>query len=83
MGKNAPLTINDIGQFTDPGFDNPLNVGGETTERFSYSIDWGDGTVIDSGPGTIDTPGGPGVLTAQVRSTASTSIPPAAFTPSR
>ena len=49
----------DIGQFTDPGFDNPLNVGGEVSEKFTYSINWGDGTAVASGPATIDTPGGP------------------------
>ena len=51
-------------QFTDPGFDNPLNVGGETSEKFTYAIDWGDGTPIDSGPPTIDVHGSPGVPTA-------------------
>ncbi|MGD9723903.1 MAG: PKD domain-containing protein [Pirellulales bacterium] len=63
VGRNAPLTLNDIGVFADPGFDNLLNVGGETTERFTFSIDWGDGTSLDSGPATIDQPGGPGVQT--------------------
>ncbi|REK12570.1 MAG: hypothetical protein DWQ37_11655 [Planctomycetota bacterium] len=57
------LFLEDIGQFTDPGFDNLLNVDGETTERFSYSIDWGDGSPIDSGEAPIDQPGGPGMLT--------------------
>ena len=33
-----------IGQFTDPGFDNPLNVGGELTEEFTFTINWGYGT---------------------------------------
>ncbi len=64
VGRNAPLTITNIGQFADPGFDNPLNVGGETSERFAYAIDWGDGTPLDAGPGTIDTAGGPGITTA-------------------
>ncbi len=57
------LSITDIGKFTDPGFDNPLNIGGEVNEKFTYSIDWGDGTPVQSGPGTIDVAGGPGVLT--------------------
>ncbi len=64
VAEEAPLLVANIGQFTDPGFDNLLNVGGETTERFSFTVDWGDGTPIDSGPGTIDAPGSPGVLTA-------------------
>src|SRR5262249_39552897 len=58
------LTLPNIGQFTDPGFDNPLNIGGETTETFSFVIDWGDGSPVDSGPGTVDTPGNVGILTA-------------------
>jgi PKD repeat protein len=61
--EGALLSITDIGKFTDPGFDNPLNVGGEVSEKFSYAIDWGDGTPQQSGPGTIDVAGGPGTLT--------------------
>ncbi len=61
--EGAVLTVTNIGQFTDPGFDNPLNVGGETSEKFTYAIDWGDGTPVDSGPATIDVAGGPGVPT--------------------
>ncbi len=61
--EGSLLSITNIGQFTDPGFDNPLNVGGETQEQFTYAIDWGDGTPIDSGPPTIDVVGGPGVPT--------------------
>ncbi len=57
VNEGALLSITDIGQFTDPGFDNPLNVGGETSEKFTYAIDWGDGTALDSGPATIDVTG--------------------------
>ena len=64
INEGAQLSITNIGQFTDPGFDNPLNVGGETSETFTYAINWGDGTPVDSGPPTIDVPGSPGVLTA-------------------
>ncbi len=64
VGPGAPLTVTDIGKFTDPGFDNPLNVGGETTERFTFAINWGDGTSADTGPGVIHVPGANGVLTA-------------------
>ena len=56
--------ITNIGKFTDPGFDNPLNVGGETTERFTFTINWGDGTALNSGPGDITTPGSAACLTA-------------------
>ena len=40
--------------FSDPGFDNAVNTApglndgpSETAERFTYSIDWGDGTERD------------------------------------
>lgn len=46
--------IEDLIQFTDPGFDNEsLN----TTEEFTYEINWGDGSSIDSGSATVDVPG--------------------------
>src|SRR5262249_22146313 len=61
--QGALLTIPNIGQFSDPGFDNPLNVGGETSEQFTFAIDWGDGSQLDSGAGPITQPGSPGVLT--------------------
>ncbi len=64
VNEGSPLTITDIGKFTDPGFNNPLNIGGETSEKFTFAINWGDGRPVDSGPPTIDTPGGPGVPTA-------------------
>ena len=35
VGQTRPLDLPDVGKFTDPGFDNLLNVGGETTERFT------------------------------------------------
>ncbi len=59
-----PLTLNPIGTFSDPAFDNLLNVGGQTQELFTYAIDWGDGTTVDSGPGVITTEGSPGVPTS-------------------
>ena len=62
--KGRSLSLTDIGKFTDPGFDNPLNESGETSEKFTYAIDWGDGTDVDAGPATIDVPGSEGVLTA-------------------
>ena len=58
------LSIPNIGQFTDPGFNNPLNPNGDTVERYTFAINWGDGTNVDSGPPRIDVPGAPGVLTA-------------------
>ena len=64
VNEGALLSITNIGQFTDPGFDNPLNVGGETTESSSLTPSTG-ATARRSIPGapTIDVPGGPGVPT--------------------
>jgi uncharacterized delta-60 repeat protein/RHS repeat-associated protein len=53
------VTITDLGQFTDPGFDNPSS-SPASTERFTYTINWGDGTSQTSGTATIDTMGGAG-----------------------
>lgn len=47
------LTITNIVTITDPGF----------AEEFSVEINWGDGSVSDKDIATIDTAGGPGVLT--------------------
>jgi hypothetical protein len=54
-----------LGSFTDPGFDNPANTGdpsngGETTEEFTYTINWGDGSPEETFTPVV-TPGGPGV----------------------
>lgn len=38
-----------LAEFMDTGFDNPLNIGGEKEESFTYSIDWGDETSPDTG----------------------------------
>ena len=56
------LEIVNIGMFSDPGFDNP-NDTPPTVESFTYQINWGDGTSIDSGAATIDVPGGAGIST--------------------
>lgn len=59
VNEGSPLEIEDLGQFWDPGFDNPLNTTGETEESFTYSIDWGDGSPLDTGNATIDQMGTP------------------------
>lgn len=69
INEGSLLSLTNIGTFTDPGFDNPLNAGnasngGETTETFTFTINWGDGTATDSGNAMVDVPGSPGVLTA-------------------
>ena len=63
INEGDTLSLTDIGTFTDPGFDNPLG-DPATQETFSYTINWGDGSSPDTGQPTIDTVGGPGVLTA-------------------
>jgi PKD repeat protein len=75
--EGSPLVVLNISQFTDPGFDNPLNAGnlsngGETQETFTYTINWGDQPRFQSGDDpfeqngvpTTDVFGSPGVLTA-------------------
>lgn len=62
--EGTMLQITDIGQFTDPGFANPLRPGTEREETFTYSIDWGDGTAASTGIATIDHAGAAGTPTA-------------------
>src|SRR5262249_29236022 len=65
LNEGQLLSLTDIGTFTDPGFDNPLNPPpGETAETFTYDVNWGDGRPHSTGTATIDTAGGVGVLTA-------------------
>ena len=57
VNEGSLLSLTDLGVFTDPGIDNPYNVvGGPTVERFTFRVDWGDGTPADTGPATIDAP---------------------------
>jgi hypothetical protein len=67
LSESQTLFLPPLGSFTDPGFDNPANTGdpsngGETTETFTYTIDWDDGTVETFTP--VVTPGGPGIPSA-------------------
>jgi len=61
--EGTELSLPEIGFFSDPGFDNPLNPAGETKEAFAFSIDWGDGSAPDKGAATVDAIGGVGFLT--------------------
>jgi PKD repeat protein/methionine-rich copper-binding protein CopC len=66
--EGALLSLTDIGTFTDPGFNNPANTGdpangGEVEETFTFTVDWGDGTTVDSGAATVDQVGSPGTTT--------------------
>src|SRR5262249_39828549 len=38
---NKPLSLSQIGSFTDPGFDNPNKPGGATSESFTFTVNWG------------------------------------------
>jgi PKD repeat protein len=50
-----PVTLNRIGQFSDPGFGTPLT-SPPKSETFTYRIQWGDNT-SDTGNATIETVG--------------------------
>ncbi|MHB8972525.1 MAG: PKD domain-containing protein [Pirellulaceae bacterium] len=60
VNEGVPLTVVDIGMFTDPGFDNSA---GSTVERFTYSINWGDDSSLATGSTTIDVAGSAGKVT--------------------
>ncbi len=60
VDEGSMLTITNLGTFTDPGFDNPHGVPA-TSESFSYTIDWGDGTVETGQLPVLVVPGSPGV----------------------
>ncbi|MGI9473193.1 MAG: dockerin type I domain-containing protein [Rubripirellula sp.] len=51
-----PIALADLATFTDPGFNNSQATP-PTTETFSYTINWGDGSEVDSGEATIDLQG--------------------------
>ena len=61
----TPFTLTNLGVITDAGFDNASNPNGASVETFTYSIDWGDGSAVDTGTATVDDVGGttPGDLT--------------------
>lgn len=50
------LSLADIGKIVDPGFQN-RRITPNTKETFSYSIDWGDGTELDTGVAKMDSHG--------------------------
>lgn len=51
-----PLTISNLGVLTDPGFDNPA-ARPATQERFSYQVNWGDGSPPITGTASVDVMG--------------------------
>jgi hypothetical protein len=64
INEGSRLTLNDLGIFSDPGFNNGANPNGPSVESFHYSVDWGDGTLTENNqaPATV-VDGGQGVLT--------------------
>lgn len=55
VGFGQTFSIFDIATFADPGFGN--------SETFSYSIDWGDQSELDTGTASIDSLGAAGITT--------------------
>ncbi len=56
VAAGQPLQISDIGRISDPGFANSSAIP-PTTETFQYSIQWGDGSPLQTGTATIDSQG--------------------------
>jgi PKD repeat protein len=66
LNEGSTLTIGNLGTFSDPGFNNPLNPNaqpGGSVETFHYTINWGDGTVETMQPVATSVNGSQGVLT--------------------
>jgi PKD repeat protein len=53
VAEGSLLSIPNLGLISDSGYDNPDRPGGASFETFTYTIDWGDGSV-DQGSATID-----------------------------
>ena len=49
---NTPLTISEIAEISDPGFASSTS-DPATTETFTYSIDWSDGSDVETGDARI------------------------------
>jgi hypothetical protein len=58
----TPLVVSKLGVFTDLGYDNPL-ASPPTQERFTYRIEWGDGTAAQSGNANVESMGKAGTAT--------------------
>ncbi len=59
IDEGGTLTIDFLGSFSDPGFDNP----GRSTETFDFKINWGDETETDFMPSSTRVNGSPGAPT--------------------
>ena len=51
--RDQVLTLTNIGSISDPGFANPAATP-PTSETFPYTINWGDGSAVDTGTATLD-----------------------------
>jgi hypothetical protein len=58
INENQTLTLTDLVSFSDPGF-----TGLSTSETFTYSIDWGDGSAVETGNVSDLTNGSAGTAT--------------------
>ncbi|MEY4566594.1 MAG: hypothetical protein RLY14_1564, partial [Planctomycetota bacterium] len=73
------LSLAKLGQFTDLGFDNSAATPA-TQERFTFQVDWGDGTTPQTGSATIQTMGSVGTPTSGFFDAAHTYINPGTYT---
>lgn len=60
--QSQTLTLARIGQFTDPGF-GASQASPPRAETFTFSINWGDGSPLETGNATVETLGSEGVNT--------------------
>jgi hypothetical protein len=58
----TPLVISRLGTFSDLGFDNP-QASPPSQERFTFRIEWGDGSPPQTGSASIESMGSPGNAT--------------------
>ena len=49
INEGDTLDLFDLGEFSDPGFDNPLNPNGASVESFTYEITWEPASPTESG----------------------------------
>ncbi|VTS07896.1 PKD domain-containing protein [Tuwongella immobilis] len=63
VAEGSKLSIPTIATFSDPGFNNPLLLPNPSGEKFTYTINWGDGTAEWKGDVTSINQGSPGVAT--------------------
>ena len=60
--QGISLALPRLGQFSDPGFGAP-QASPPQAESFSYTINWGDGTAVETGTAIVESLGSAGVET--------------------